>query len=128
VKEKKVALKTKYMTTFYKKMAELGQTDEGQATLLQMWKSTHGCGANVHTLIVDKKNKTSTIHDPEYYCNPKIPFKIKYSTTAVMIDMDESGTESLRLELKTETDKKTGRPKTPLLLFRHKTKKQFKKQ
>jgi hypothetical protein len=122
IKDKKVTLKTQYMTAFHKKMLDLEKTEEGQATLLQMWKSVHGCGMGVHTLIVDKKNKTSTLHDSEYYCNPKIPFKMKYSSTSITIDMNESGIQSLKLELKTETDKKTGLSKAPTLLFRHKTK------
>jgi len=112
-KDKKSALKQGYLKLFASEMERLSKTSDGQKRLLNMWRSVHGCGMNVHTLIIDKATNQSSLKAPAHYCEPKTPFKVKYDGVKVVIEMSTGGPQTLQIDLKTE-DK--GSPK---LLFRH---------
>lgn len=107
-----------YLTKYSEEMEKLAQTKEGQQRLLDTWKKVHGCGKDVHTLVVNKGSGKSELKSPDHYCNPKQPFKVKYNGTKVVIEMDSQGPETLEINLKTESN---GSVK---LLFNHVVKKQ----
>ena len=112
-KELKSKLKQAYLKKYAGEMEKLAKTEKGQARLLKMWQSVHGCGKNVHTLVINKSTNESSLKSPSHYCSPKTPFKVKYDGVKVVIDMSTGGPQTLQIDLKTE-DK--GSPK---LLFRH---------
>jgi hypothetical protein len=109
----KSALKQEYLKKYAGEMEKLANTNEGQKRLLKMWRAVHGCGKNVHTLVINKSTNQSELKSPSHYCEPKIPFKVKYDGVKVVIEMNTGGPQTLQIDLKTE-DK--GSPK---LLFRH---------
>jgi hypothetical protein len=117
IKDRKNKFRQQYTEEFSKKMEELASdsnpNSEGQQRLSEMWKKVHGCGQNVSTLIVNKNTGKSELKDPDYYCSPKLPFKVKYNGTKVVIEMDTAGPQTLEINLKTET---SGAAK---LLFNH---------
>jgi len=110
-----------YLTRYSEEMEKLAQTKKGQQRLLETWKKVHGCGKDVHTLVVNKGSGKSELKSPNHYCNPTQPFKVKYNGTKVVIEMDSEGPESLELNLKTESN---GNVK---LLFNHIVKKRKQK-
>lgn len=110
---RKSALRQAYLKLFASKMEKLAKTDDGQKQLLKMWKEVHGCGKGVHTLVINKKTNQSELRGPSYYCNPKVPFKVRYDGTSVVIEMRTGGPQTLQIGLKTE-DKSS-----PKLMFRH---------
>jgi len=112
-KELKSKLKQAYLKKYAGEMEKLAKTEKGQARLLKMWQSVHGCGKNVHTLVINKSTNESSLKSPSHYCSPKTPFKVKYDGVKVVIEMSTGGPQTLQIDLKTE-DK--GSPK---LLFRH---------
>lgn len=111
--EQKRKLRQEYLQTFSQNMEKLAKTEKGQERLAEMWKKVHGCGKDVHTLVVDKKSGKSELKSPDYYCNPTRPFKVKYDGTKVVIEMKTGGPQTLQIDLKTES---SGGVK---LLFRH---------
>ena len=115
-KQQKTNLKKAYLSEFSYKMEELSKTPQGQEQLTKMWKSVHGCGKDVYTQIINKNTGEVTIHPPDYYCNPKPPYEIKYDGVKLIINMGGQDNNSIQIDFKTE-DK--GSPK---LLFRHKSK------
>jgi len=98
-------------------MKKLSETEQGQEQLVQMWKDVHGCGHDVHTLIVNKKTGESQIKEPEHYCDPKPPFDIKYDGGKVVINLETQTDEYVQIDCKTEMNS------SPKLLFKHKVKK-----
>ena len=126
IKERKNKFRLAYTQAFSKKMEELAKDPDpnspGQQRLLEMWKRVHGCGQNVETLVVNKTSGKSELKGADHYCEPKLPFKVKYNGTKVVIEMDSGGPQSLEIVLKTETE---GSPK---LLFNHVVKKQKKQK
>ena len=98
-------------------MKKLAETEEGQKQLIQMWKDVHGCGHDVHTLIVNKKTGESQIKPPEHYCDPKPPFDIKYDGGKVVINLETQTEDYVQVDCKTEMNS------SPKLLFKHKVKK-----
>jgi hypothetical protein len=112
-KELKSKLKQAYLKKYAKEMEKLAESEEGQKRLLTMWKSVHGCGKNVHTLVINKSTGESSLKSPSHYCSPKTPFKVKYDGIKVVIEMSTGGPQTLQIDLKTED---RGSPK---LLFRH---------
>ena len=111
--ERKKAMKRDYMATMEDKMVDMAKTDEGQKQLLDMWRKAHGCGSGVYTSVSNKKTGESVLHDPDFYCNPKMPFTVNKNDTSITISLDDNGEDALQLDLKTEA---TGPPK---LLMRH---------
>ena len=111
--DRKKAMKRDYMATMEDKMSDMAKTDEGQKQLLDMWKKAHGCGSGVYTSVSNKKTGESVLHDPDFYCNPKMPFTVNKNDTSITISLDDNGEDALQLDLKTEA---TGPPK---LLMRH---------
>lgn len=109
----KAGLKQAYLTKYAGEMEKLSKTKEGQKRLLKMWQSVHGCGKDVHTLVINKSTNQSELKSPSYYCEPKLPFKVKYDGIKVVIEMSTGGPQTLQIDLKTED---RGSPK---LLFRH---------
>ena len=109
----KSGLKQSYLKLYAAEMENLSKTPKGQQRLLNMWRSVHGCGKDVSTLVINKTTNQAELKPPTYYCDPKIPFKIKYDGIKVVIEMNTGGPQTLQIDLKTE-DK--GSPK---LLFRH---------
>lgn len=109
----KAGLKQAYLKKYAGEMEKLSNTKEGQKRLLKMWQSVHGCGKDVHTLVINKSTNQSELKSPSHYCEPKLPFKVKYDGVKVVIEMSTGGPQTLQIDLKTE-DK--GSPK---LLFRH---------
>ncbi len=114
--EKKKNLKQKYLSEFSQKMVELSKTEAGQKQLTKMWKDVHGCGKDVYTQIINKNTGDVQIKSPDYYCNPKPPYEIKYDGVKLVINMGGQDNNFIQIDMKTE-DK--GSPK---LLFRHRTK------
>jgi hypothetical protein len=112
-KELKSKLKQAYLKKYAGEMEKLADSEAGQRRLLKMWQSVHGCGKNVHTLVINKSTNESSLKSPSHYCSPKTPFKVKYDGVKVVIEMSTGGPQTLQIDLKTE-DK--GSPK---LLFRH---------
>jgi hypothetical protein len=116
-KNNKVAYRQEYLKEFSEQMNELAQTKDGQAQLLKMWKEIHGCGKDVRTLITNKRTGNSVIHSADYYCNPKLPFKVQYDGVKIVVNM--GGTDDstyVQLDLKTEKNN------SKKLLFRHRIK------
>ena len=111
--DRKKAMKRDYMATMEDKMVDMAKSDEGQKQLLDMWKKAHGCGSGVYTSVSNKKTGESVLHDPDFYCNPKMPFTVNKNDTSITISLDDNGEDALQLDLKTEA---TGPPK---LLMRH---------
>jgi hypothetical protein len=114
--DKKRRLKQTYLKAFSEKMVELTQSEDGQKRLIQMWKDVHGCGHNVYTQIINKNTGDVTIKPPDYYCDPKPPFKVEFDGVKLVINMGGQDDKFLQIDMKTE-DK--GSPK---LLFRHRSK------
>jgi len=112
-KELKSKLKQEYLKIYAGEMEKLAESKEGQQRLLKMWQSVHGCGKNVHTLVINKSTNESSLKSPSHYCAPKTPFKVKYDGVKVVIEMSTGGPQTLQIDLKTED---RGSPK---LLFRH---------
>jgi len=115
-KDRKRAFREEYIKGFGAGMKKLAETDEGQKQLVQMWKDVHGCGHDVHTLIVNKKTGESQIKPPEHYCDPKPPFDIKYEGGKVVINLETQTDEYVQVDCKTEMNS------SPKLLFKHKVK------
>ena len=109
--DRKKGLKREYMDKMQAKMVELADTDEGQKQLLKMWQDVHGCGNDVYTSVSNKTTGKATLHPPDYYCKPKLPFKIGRNDTSITVDLEEDGADSVKLDLKTETKS------SPVLLF-----------
>ena len=109
--DRKKGLKREYMDKMQAKMVELADTDEGQKQLLKMWQDVHGCGNDVYTSVSNKTTGKATLHPPDYYCKPKLPFKIGRNKTSITVDLEEDGADSVKLDLKTETKS------SPVLLF-----------
>ena len=82
-----------------------------------MWQDVHGCGNDVYTSISNKTTGEATLHPPDYYCKPKLPFKIGRNDTSITVDLEETGSDSVKLDLKTQSDS------SPVLLFVRKSKK-----
>ena len=114
---KKRAFREEYIKEFGAGMKKLAESEEGQEQLVQMWKDVHGCGHNVHTLIVNKKTGESQIKEPEHYCDPKPPFDITYEGGKVVINLETQTNEYVQIDCKTEMGS------SPKLLFKHKVKK-----
>lgn len=121
IKERKNKFRLAYTQAFSKEMEALAKDPDpnspGQKRLTEMWKRVHGCGQNVGTLVVNKTTGKSEVKGPNHYCEPKLPFKVKYNGTKVVIEMDSGGPQTLEIVLKTETE---GGAK---LLFNHVVKK-----
>ena len=115
-KDRKRAFREEYIKGFGAGMKKLAETEEGQKQLVQMWKDVHGCGHDVHTLIVNKKTGESQIKPPEHYCDPKPPFDIKYEGGKVVINLETQTDEYVQVDCKTEMNS------SPKLLFKHKVK------
>lgn len=115
--EEKVKIKSKlkqeYLKNYASEMEKLSKTPKGQQRLLDMWRSVHGCGKDVYTLVINKSTNQSELKSPSYYCDPKVPFKVRYDGIKVVIEMNTGGPQTLQIDLKTED---RGSPK---LLFRH---------
>ena len=109
--DRKKEMKREYMDKMQAKMVELADTDEGQKQLLKMWQDVHGCGNDVYTSVSNKTTGKATLHPPDYYCKPKLPFKIGRNDTSITVDLEEDGADSVKLDLKTETKS------SPVLLF-----------
>ena len=109
--DRKKEMKREYMDKMQAKMVELADTDEGQKQLLKMWQDVHGCGNDVYTSVSNKTTGKATLHPPDYYCKPKLPFKIGRNDTSITVDLEEDGSDSVKLDLKTETNS------SPVLLF-----------
>ena len=109
--DRKKNLKREYMDTMQSKMEELANSDKGQEQLLKMWQDVHGCGNDVYTSVSNKTTGEATLHSPDYYCKPKLPFKIGRNDTSITVDLEETGSDSVKLDLKTQTDS------SPVLLF-----------
>jgi len=114
---RKRAFREEYVQEFGAGMKKLAETEQGQEQLVQMWKDVHGCGHDVHTLIVNKKTGESQIKKPEHYCDPKPPFDIKYDGGKVVINLETQTDEYVQIDCKTEMNS------SPKLLFKHKVKK-----
>jgi hypothetical protein len=114
--EQKKNLKQSYLSEFSKIMVELSKTEQGQKQLTKMWKDVHGCGRDVYTQIINKNTGEVEVKSPDYYCNPKPPYEIKYDGVKLVINMGGQDDTFIQIDMKTE-DK--GSPK---LLFRHRTK------
>jgi hypothetical protein len=110
---RKSKLRQEYLKTYAGEMEKLAKTKEGQDRLLKMWQAVHGCGKNVHTLVIDKSSGKSELKSPDHYCKPSTPFKVKYDGIKVVIEMNTGGPQTLQIDMKTED---RGSPK---LLFRH---------
>jgi len=115
--KRKRKFREEYSKLFGKGMEDLANTPEGENKLVKMWKDIHGCGHDVHTLIVNKKTGKSKLHAPDHYCNPTPPFKIKYDGGKVMINLESSGEDFVQIDVKTE------QKSSPKLLFKHRVKK-----
>lgn len=115
--ERKRAFRKDYLDLFGNGMAELTKTEEGEKKLIDMWKNVHGCGHDVHTLIVNKKTGESQLKEPEHYCNPQPPFEVKFDGTKVVINLESQTDEFVQIDCKTEMKS------SPKLLFKHKVKK-----
>jgi hypothetical protein len=115
--KRKRKFREEYSKLFGKGMEDLAKTPEGEAALVKMWKDIHGCGHDVHTLIVNKKTGKSNLKPPDHYCNPTPPFKIKYDGGKVMINLESSGEDFVQIDVKTE------QKSSPKLLFKHRVKK-----
>ena len=113
---KKKGLKQEYLQQFSQKMEELASNPKGQQQLVKMWKDVHGCGKDVYTQIINKNTGDVQIKAPNYYCEPKPPFGVKFDGVKLVINMGGKGDSYLQIDLKTED---TGSLK---LLFRHITK------
>ena len=109
--DRKKNLKREYMDTMQSKMEELANSDKGQEQLLKMWQDVHGCGNDVYTSVSNKTTGEATLHPPDYYCKPKLPFKIGRNDTSITVDLEETGSDSVKLDLKTQSDS------SPVLLF-----------
>lgn len=116
-KNRKRAFREEYLNEFGNGMKQLASTLDGEKKLVQMWKDVHGCGHDVHTLIVNKKTGESQLKDPDHYCNPKPPFEVKYDGTKVVINLESQTDEFIQIDCKTEMKS------SPKLLFKHKVKK-----
>ena len=114
---RKRAFREEYLKEFGKGMEKLASTLDGEKKLVQMWKDVHGCGHDVHTLIVNKKTGESQLKKPEHYCNPKPPFDVKFDGTKVVINLESQTDEFIQIDCKTEMNS------SPKLLFKHKVKK-----
>jgi hypothetical protein len=113
--KRKREFRVAYLTLFSQKMEELSKTPEGQEKLMEMWKEVHGCGNDVYTSVTNKKTGKTEVYPPDYYCNPKTPFKIEYDGVKVVVRMGGEDDDAL-LELVCKTER--GGP--PKLLFHHK--------
>lgn len=115
--ERKRQFRKEYLTMFGEGMEQLTKTEEGEKRLVQMWKDVHGCGHDVHTLIVNKKTGESQLKEPEHYCDPKPPFEVIFDGTKVVINLETQTDEFVQIDCKTEMNS------SPKLLFKHKVKK-----
>ena len=111
-KDRKRALKEEYVDAMGNKMQKMADTEEGQQQFEDMWKKVHGCGKEVSTSVVNKTTGETTLHPPEYYCEPTRPFKVIKNGTSLTVQLDDDGEDSVEIVLKTE---KTGTK----LLFNH---------
>jgi hypothetical protein len=113
----KTAYRQEYLKKYAEELEKISKTPEGQSQLLKMWQSVHGCGKGVSTLITNKRTGESVVHSPEYYCNPKQPFKIEYDGVKIVVNMSgKDDSTYLQLDLKTEKNN------SKKLLFRHRIK------
>lgn len=123
--DRKRQFRQAYLQKFSEKMGELASDQDpnspGQQRLLAMWQKVHGCGKDVHTLVVNKRSGKSELKGPDHYCSPKLPFKVKYNGSKVVIEMDSGGPQTLEINLKTESSGGTK------LLFNHVTRRRAKK-
>ena len=106
--------KTEYLRLWEKDMVKLSKTPDGQQKLSRMWNEVHGCGEDVATLITNKKTGEVKLHDPDHYCDPKAPLKVKYDGAKVVVNFGE---EERWIEMVCKTEK-DGSVK---LLFNHRT-------
>ena len=106
--------KTEYLRLWEKDMVKLSKTPDGQQKLSRMWNEVHGCGEDVATLITNKKTGEVQLHDPDHYCDPKAPLKVKYDGAKVVVNFGE---EERWIEMVCKTEK-DGSVK---LLFNHRT-------
>ena len=106
--------KTEYLRLWETDMVTLSKTPEGQQKLSKMWNEVHGCGEDVATLITNKKTGEVQLHDPDHYCDPKAPLKVKYDGAKVVVNFGE---EERWIEMVCKTEK-DGSVK---LLFNHRT-------
>ena len=115
-KNRKRSFRESYMKLFGNGMLKLSKTPEGEKRLVQMWKDVHGCGHDVHTLIVNKKTGESQIKPPEHYCSPNPPFKVSYDGGKIVINLETQTDAFVQIDCKTEMKS------SPKLLFKHKVK------
>ncbi|MBC8428106.1 MAG: hypothetical protein H8D94_01395 [Candidatus Pelagibacter sp.] len=113
-REQKVEFKNEYLKLWLDAMGELSKTDEGQQKLVNMWNEVHGCGEDVATLITNKKTGEVKLHEPDHYCNPEPPLRVKFNGKKISVNFGaEDGEELTEMVCKTE---KNGSVK---LLFIH---------
>ena len=113
-KSEKSDFKTEYLRSWDVKMAELAKTPEGQQRLSRMWNEVHGCGEDVATLVTNKKSGEVQLHDPDHYCDPEPPLKVKYDGTKIVVNF---GKDDQWVEMVCKTEKNGG----VVLLFMHRT-------
>lgn len=96
-----------YMKAYEKQMVKLLKSEEGQQTLLKMWRQVHGCGTNTFTCISNVGKGTATLHKPNYYCQPKMPFNIEYKGSKIAIEFSQKGQQYLQMQVARSTNWKT---------------------
>ena len=114
-KDEKSDFKKAYLALWEKDMQKLTKTPEGQQKLVNMWNEVHGCGEDVATLITNKKTGEVQLHDPDHYCNPEGPLKVKQDETKIMVNFG-NGDQWVEMVCKTEKDASVK------LLFNHRVK------
>ena len=89
----------------------------GQQRMLKTWHQVHGCGYGVRTsvAITGGKEPELKLHDPDHYCEPKMPFSVDIKDTSCEIHVgDKDAKEYVKFNAKTEKD-------GPKALFYHAT-------
>jgi len=114
--DEKSDFKKAYLSLWEKAMQKLASDPvEGQQKLVNMWNEVHGCGEDVATLITNKKTGEVQLHDPDHYCNPEGPLKVKQDETKIMVNFG-NGDQWVEMVCKTEKDASVK------LLFNHRVK------
>lgn len=93
-----------YMQAYQVQMVKLMQSEQGQQKLLKMWRQVHGCGSDTCTCVSDMGKGNAQMRPPDYYCKPKMPFKVEYKGSKISIEFSEKGQKYLDIQVARSTN------------------------
>lgn len=113
--EEKVAYKQEYLKNLAKFLNTVKNKENGGALIFEMWSRIHGCGQNVYTEVVNRRDLSVDVLEPGHYCKDQVrvdargrkrypEWNIQYVGSKLIVSIQGEKQHSLNLEVKTTED------------------------